>query len=120
MKVFVFLEISMKNWKKNNQVKQMSLAREYINPKTKFMFDITLDFELLSETKLKINNFDDLINALKKAINYLIKNTLETSNNSCSQNLILGANTGFHQKTIIYALFENKEQRLEVVKRLFT
>ena len=30
----------------------------------------------------------------------------------------MGANTGFHQKTIVYALFENKKQRLEVVKRL--
>lgn len=115
---FCFFRDFDEKLEEDNQVKQMSLAREYINPKTKFMFDITLDFELLSETKLKINNFDDLINALKKAINYLIKNTLETSNNSCSQNLILGANTGFHQKTIIYALFENKEQRLEVVKRL--
>ena len=115
---FCFFRDFDEKLEEDNQVKQMPLAREYINPKTKFMFDITLDFELLSETKLKINNFDDLINALKKAINYLIKNTLETSNNSCSQNLILGANTGFHQKTIIYALFENKEQRLEVVKRL--
>ena len=115
---FCFFRDFDEKLEEDNQVKQMPLAREYINLKTKFMFDITLDFELLSETKLKINNFDDLINALKKAINYLIKNTLETSNNSCSQNLILGANTGFHQKTIIYALFENKEQRLEVVKRL--
>lgn len=115
---FCFFRDFDEKLEEDDQVKQMPLAREYINTKTKFMFDITLDFKLLLETKLKINNFDDLINALKKATNYLIKNTLETFNDLCSQNLILGANTGFHQKTIIYALFENKKQRLEVVKRL--
>ena len=96
----------------------MPVTREYINPKTRFIFDITLDFELLSETRLEINDFNDLINLLKKAMNYLIKNTLETPNDSSSQNLILGANTGFHQKTIIHALFGNDKNRLDVVKRL--
>ena len=44
-------------------------------------------------------------------MNYLIKNTLETPNDLGSQNLILGANIGFHQKTIIHALFGNEKNR---------
>ena len=121
---FCFFRDFDEKLEEGNQVKKMPLAREYINPKTRFMFDITLDFELLSETRLEINDFNDLINALEEATNYLIKNILETPGDlddlhcqNC-QNLILGANTGFHQKTIVYALFENKKQRLEVVKRL--
>ena len=115
---FCFFKDYDEKLEENNQVKPMPVIREYINPKTRFIFDITLDFELLSETRLKINDFNDLINFLKKAMNYLIKNTLETPNDLGSQNLILGANTGFHQKTIIHALFGNDKNRLDVVKRL--
>ena len=115
---FCFFKDYDEKLEENNQVKPMPVTREYINPKTRFIFDITLDFELLSETRLEINDFNDLINLLKKSMNYLIKNTLETPNDSSSQNLILGANTGFHQKTIIHALFGNDKNRLDVVKRL--
>lgn len=115
---FCFFKDYDEKLEENNQVKPMPVIREYINPKTRFIFDITLDFELLSETRLKINDFNDLINFLKKAMNYLIKNTLETPDDLGSQNLILGANTGFHQKTIIHALFGNEKNRLDVVKRL--
>ena len=94
------------------------IVREYIEPKNIFEFDITLDFELLSRTRLKINDFDDLINTLEEAIDYLIENTLELSNEFCCQNLILGANTGFHQKTIVHALFEDKNERTQVVRIL--
>lgn len=115
---FCFFKDYDEKLEEDNQVKPMPVTREYINPKTIFIFDITLDFELLSETRLEINDFNDLINLLKKAMNYLIKNTLDTPNDSGSQNLILGANTGFHQKTIIHALFGNDKNRLDVVKRL--
>ena len=94
------------------------IVREYIEPKNIFEFDITLDFELLSRTRLKINDFDDLINALEEATNYLIENTLELPDELCYQNLILGANTGFHQKTIVHALFKDKSERTQVVKIL--
>ena len=94
------------------------IVREYIEPKNIFEFDITLDFELLSRTKLKINDFDDLINALEEATGYLIENTLELPNEFCCKNLILGANTGFHQKTIVHALFKDKSDRTQVVKVL--
>ena len=94
------------------------IVREYIEPKNIFEFDITLDFELLSRTRLKINDFDDLINALEEATNYLIENTLELPDELCYQNLILGANTGFHQKTIVHALFKDKSERTQVVKVL--
>ena len=115
---FCFFKDYDEKLEENNQVKPMPVIREYINSKTRFIFDITLDFELLSETRLEINDFNDLINLLKKAMNYLIKNTLETPNDLGSQNLILGANTGFHKKTIIHALFGNEKNRLDVVKRL--
>ena len=96
----------------------LSEIREYIEPKNIFEFDITLDFEMLSKTRLKINDFDDLINSLEKATNYLIENTLELPNELCGQNLILGANTGFHQKTIVHALFDDKNERTQVLKKL--
>ena len=93
-------------------------VREYIEPKNIFEFDITLDFELLSRTRLKINDFDDLINVLEEATDYLIENTLKLPDELCCQNLILGANTGFHQKTIVHALFKDKSERTQVVKIL--
>ena len=96
----------------------LPVVREYIEPKNIFEFDITLDFELLSRTRLKINDFDDLINALEEATDYLIENTLELPDELCCQNLILGANTGFHQKTIVHALFKDKSDRTQVVKIL--
>ena len=96
----------------------LPVVREYIEPKNIFEFDITLDFELLSRTRLKINDFDDLINALEESTDYLIENTLELPDELCCQNLILGANTGFHQKTIVHALFKDKSDRTQVVKIL--
>jgi len=39
----------------------MPIIRECIMPKNKFDFDITLDFEVLDESKLEIRNYDDLI-----------------------------------------------------------
>lgn len=103
---------------KDKKESYLPVVREYIEPKNIFEFDITLDFELLSRTRLKINDFDDLINALEEATDYMIENTLELSDELCCQNLILGANTGFHQKTIVHALFKDKRERTQVVKIL--
>jgi hypothetical protein len=103
---------------KDKKESYLPVVREYIEPKNIFEFDITLDFELLSRTRLKINDFDDLINALEEATDYLIENTLELPDELCCQNLILGANTGFHQKTIVHALFKDKNERTQVVKIL--
>lgn len=103
---------------KDKKESYLPVVREYIEPKNIFEFDITLDFELLSKTRLKINDFDDLINALEEATDYMIENTLELSDELCCQNLILGANTGFHQKTIVHALFKDKRERTQVVKIL--
>ena len=103
---------------KDKKESYLPVVREYIEPKNIFEFDITLDFELLSRTRLKINDFDDLINALEEATDYLIENTLELPDELCCQNLILGANTGFHQKTIVHALFKDKSDRTQVVKIL--
>lgn len=103
---------------KDKKESYLPVVREYIEPKNIFEFDITLDFELLSRTRLKINDFNDLINSLEEATDYLIENTLELPDELCCQNLILGANTGFHQKTIVHALFKDKSERTQVVKIL--
>lgn len=103
--------------KKDGKEACMPIIRECIMPKNKFDFDITLDFEVLDESKLEIRNYDDLISALENTVDYLIDNTLGVENGK-NQNLILGANTGFHQKTIVHALFSDKKERLEVTKKL--
>lgn len=102
----------------NEKSKSMPVVREYIMSTSKFDFDITLDIDLLEKNKLEIKNIDGLIEALENATTYLINNVLEDKNSSQTENLILGANTGFLQKTIVYALFEDKKERLEVIKKL--
>ena len=95
----------------------MPVAREYIIANSIFDFDITLNIDLLEESKLKIKNIDDLIDSIENAMSYLI-DVLEDKNSPRTENLVLGANTGFLQKTIVYALFEDEKERLEVVKKL--
>ena len=102
----------------NEKSKPMPVVREYIMSNSKFNFDITLDIDLLEKNKLEIKNIDDLIETLENSTTYLINNVLEDKNSSQTENLILGANTGFLQKTIVYALFEDKKERLEVIKKL--
>ena len=101
----------------NEKSKPMPVVREYIMSNSKFNFDITLDIDLLEKSKLEIKNIDNLISSLENSVTYLI-NVLEDKNSPQTENLILGANTGFLQKTIVYALFEDKKERLEVVKKL--
>lgn len=101
---------------KSNKETSLPIIREYIEPTNKFKFDITLDFDILSKSKLNIKNYADLITAIENATDYLLENTLNL--NTGNQNLILGANTGFHQKTIVHALFDNKKERLEVIKKI--
>ena len=96
----------------------MPLSREYIMENSEFNFDIILDIDILKKSKLEIKNIDDLIEALENATTYLINNVLEDKNSLQTENLILGANTGFHQKTIIFALFEDKKDLTEVVKKI--
>lgn len=100
-----------------DKTKSMPVAREYIMANSIFDFDIILDTDLLKESKLKIRNIDNLITSLENAISYLI-DVLEDKNSPRTENLVLGANTGFLQKTIVYTLFEDKEERLEVIKKM--
>ena len=104
--------------RKKLQSDAMPLNREYIMENSKFNFDIILDIELLKKSKLEIKNINDLIEVLENATTYLINNVLEDKNSPRTENLVLGANTGFLQKTIVYALFEDDEERLEVIKKL--
>ena len=101
----------------NEKSKPMPVVREYIMSNSKFDFDIILDIDLLEKSKLEIKNIDNLISSLENSVTYLI-NVLEDKNSPQTENLILGANTGFLQKTIVYALFEDKKERLEVIKKL--
>ena len=102
----------------NEKSKPMPVVREYIMSNSKFDFDVTLDIDLLEKSKLEIRNIDDLIKALESTTTYLVNSVLEDKNSPQTENLILGANTGFLQKTIVYALFEDKKERLEVIKKL--
>ena len=102
----------------NDKVKDIPLVREYIMPNAKFNFDITLDLELLAKTKLNIKSYEDLEESLSRSINYLINDIFEISKVN-NENLVLGANTGFYQKTIIHALFDEQKEindRKEVIK----
>ena len=100
-----------------DKTKLMPVAREYIMANSIFDFDITLDIDLMQKSKFKIKNIDGLISSIESAISYLI-DVLEDKNSPRTENLILGANTGFLQKTIVYALFEDEKERLEVIKKL--
>ena len=77
----------------SNKKSYLPVVREYIEPKSKFEFDIIIDFELLSNSKLKINSYNDLIFSLENAIEYLIMETLNVYDTTKKENLILGANT---------------------------
>ena len=92
--------------------------REYIMAGSIFDFDITLDIDLIQKSKFKIKNINDLNEALENTSNYLISKILKDKNSPQIENLVLGANTGFLQKTIVYALFEDEKERLEVIKKL--
>ena len=103
---------------KKEKEQPIPIYREYIMANSIFDFDITLDIDLIKKSKLKIKTISDLTEALENTSNYLINKILKDENSSQIENLILGANTGFLQKTIIYSFFEKKEERLEVVKKL--
>ena len=100
------------------EMKEMTITREYIVENALLNFDINLDIELLNKTKLNIKNIDDLIKLLDNAADYLFNEVLNDNNYPQDVNLILGSNTGFHQKTIVHALFDDPKERLEVTKKL--
>ena len=95
---------------KKEKEQPIPIYREYIMANSIFDFDITLDIDLIKKSKLKIKTISDLTEALENTSNYLINKILKDENSSQIENLILGANTGFLQKTIIYSLFEKKKK----------
>ena len=100
------------------EMREMTITREYIVENALLNFDINLDIELLNKTKLNIKNIDDLIKSLDNAADYLFNEVLNDSNYPQDVNLILGSNTGFHQKTIVHALYDDPKERLEVTKKI--
>lgn len=110
-----------KDYDKNiekDEMREMTVTREYVTENSVLNFDINLDIELLNKTKLNIKNIDDLTNVLDNATDYLLNDVLKENNNPQGVNLILGSNTGFHQKTIVHALFGDSKERLEVTRKI--
>lgn len=110
-----------KDYDKNiekDEMREMTITREYVTENSVLNFDINLDIELLNKTKLNIKNIDDLIMSLDNATDYLFNDVLKENNYPQGVNLILGSNTGFHQKTIVHALYDDLKERLEVTKKI--
>lgn len=82
---------------------------------SKLFFDLTMNIDMLERSALRIRNAKDILQAIKNASQYLTEHTLVTIK---EYDLILGANTGFHQKTIIHALFEKENELLQVTRAL--
>ncbi|PGH21971.1 type III-A CRISPR-associated RAMP protein Csm5 [Fusobacterium polymorphum] len=118
-RTYFYRDIDEKRDKSKEEKEQaIPVYREYIMANSIFDFDVTLDIDLMEKSKFKIKNISNLTEALENTSNYLINNILKDKNSPQIENLILGANTGFLQKTIIYSLFEKEEERLEVIKKL--
>ena len=118
-RTYFYRDIDEKRDKSKEEKEQaMPVYREYIMANSIFDFDVTLDIDLMEKSKFKIKNISNLTEALENTSNYLINDILKDENSPQIENLVLGANTGFLQKTIIYSLFEKEEERLEVIKKL--
>ncbi|WP_455089616.1 type III-A CRISPR-associated RAMP protein Csm5 [Peptoanaerobacter stomatis] len=101
---------------KDGSCQSIPMFREYIMPNSTFYFDLTLDFDRIEKSRLKIKNAQDIINSISNATDYLIDKVL--NDKFSKKDLILGGNTGFHQKTIVYSLFEDKDKRTDIVRKL--
>lgn len=101
---------------KDGSCQSIPMFREYIMPNSTFYFDITLDFDRIEKSRLKIKNAQDIINSISNATDYLTDKVL--NDKFSKKDLILGGNTGFHQKTIVYSLFEDKDKRTDIVRKL--
>ena len=118
-RTYFYRDIDEKRDKSKEEKEQaMPVYREYIMANSIFDFDVTLDIDLMEKSKFKIKNISNLTEAIENTSNYLINDILKDENSPQIENLVLGANTGFLQKTIIYSLFEKEEERLEVIKKL--
>ncbi|MDO4792619.1 MAG: type III-A CRISPR-associated RAMP protein Csm5 [Filifactor alocis] len=101
---------------KDGNLQPMPLAREYIAPGSRLFCDISLDFDRFKESKLKIEHMNDVLDAIERASSYLTTTSIPYVREELD--LILGANTGFHQKTVVHALFDQEKERLDVVRKL--
>jgi CRISPR type III-A-associated RAMP protein Csm5 len=100
---------------KGSNYKLISNFREYIESGASFKFSIDLNLNQLNKGKFKIRSIDDIIHAINNSTKYLLEKTLYEKS---SPYLVLGANTGYHQKTIIHALIINDIDRISVVRKL--
>lgn len=101
--------------REKQDAKPMPLAREYIIPGSTFYFDITLDLDMLNRSRLKVTDMDDLLSLTEDASVHLTADTLLLKE---ERDIILGANTGYHQKTIMHALFPGERELLDVSRKM--
>lgn len=94
------------------KITHMPLGREYVLPGTKFFFDLTLDFDILKN--LNIECLEDFLYLCEKSC-VAMGEALGIQDN---YDMILGSNTGFLQKTVLHALFADKRERQEVIKKI--
>lgn len=99
---------------------QIPNFREYVLPESEFKFSLKLD--TFFSKKIGIQSIEDLLKILNGSWKYLFEigyfnNVSELYKyipGKGNNQIILGANTGFHQKTIIHALTTDYEDVLEM------
>ena len=102
-----------------SKINPRTVYREYMDKDSKFKFFINIDYSMFSKSMLKIKDIKDIRRAIGNATNYIVKEQLEqTITDDIKGGLILGANTGFYQKTVVHALFDNEVEKINVMKVL--
>lgn len=90
----------------------LPLGREYVLAGSKFFFDLTLDFDILKN--LGIECLEDFLLICEKSC-IAMGNAIGVKDN---YSMILGSNTGFHQKTVLHALFKDRLEQQEVLRKI--
>lgn len=99
----------------DEKTKSLPIVREYIKHNQTLRFNLTVYPDQLTEKTAYLKDIDSLVSKLKEACQYLTYDVLEENR---AATLILGANTGFFQKTIISALYPEIKSRTEITKIL--
>lgn len=113
---------------KDNEKEKFPIIMEAMKPKTKTRFSITIDQTKLGQ-KMGFADFNGLGDVLKRVEEFYIG---ENGIYQIFENLdfylpatrpddrliFLGGNTGFQSKTVVAALFEEPEERLQVTRKI--
>lgn len=125
------LSRTLKERNNDTEPKEMPITREYILPGAKFYFDLTINYDYFEASEMDINSINDILDLVDDFSYSLVTEefdldfpTEEQIENSKKVEydmrdvLIMGANTGFLQKTVVNSLFEDKQKALEVTRVL--